>query len=201
MKLSYYFAKLVKKIHIPAVKNSDISKKAKVCPGAHIVSSEVGKYSYIGNFSTVINSEIGCFCSIADYCEVGSMSHPLDWVSTSPVMHSGKNCLNKNFSNKKYNDSVHTVIENDVWIGVGAKIKAGVRISTGAVIGMGSILTKDVGPYEIWAGNPARLIRKRFEDEIIEKLLNSNWWTWDDKRISEHADIFDDPQKFCEVFK
>ena len=59
MKLSYYFAKLVKKIHIPAVKNSDISKKAKVCPGAHIVSSEVGKYSYIGNFSTVINSEIG----------------------------------------------------------------------------------------------------------------------------------------------
>ena len=201
MRISYYFAKFIKKMHLPAVKNSDINKKAKVCPGAHILDSQVGKYSYVGNFSTIINCEIGGFCSIADYCEIGAMSHPLDWVTTSPVMYGGKNCLKKNFSNRKYNDSKHTVIQNDVWIGAGAKIKAGVRISTGAVIGMGSVLTKDVGPYEIWAGNPARLIRKRFGDEIIEELLKSNWWTWNDEKISEYADIFDNPNKFCEVIE
>ena len=201
MRLSYYFAKLIKKIQIPAIKNSNISKTAKVCSGSHILWTSIGKYSYVGNFSTVINSEIGCFCSIADNCQIGLMSHPLDWVSTSPVMYSGKNCLKKNFSDKKYNDTVHTVIENDVWIGDGAKIKAGLKISNGAVIGMGSVVTKNVGPYEIWAGNPAKFIRKRFNDDIIEKLLKSEWWTWDDKKISEYADTFDNTEKFCEAIK
>ena len=69
-----------------------------------------------------------------------------------------------------------TIIEHDVWIGTNAIIKAGVKISTGAVIAMGAVVTKDVGPYEIWGGVPARLIKKRFSEEKIKNLLNSMWW-------------------------
>ena len=200
MSLSYYFSKLIKKLQIPAIKDSEIDRKAKVCTGAHLLNSKVGKYSYVGNFTTVIDCEIGGFCSIADNCVIGGMSHPLDWVSTSPVMYSGRNCLRTNFSDLPYYASKHTVIENDVWIGDGCHIKAGVHLSTGCVIGMGSVLTKDVGPYEIWAGNPAKLIRKRFDDTTLDKLLKTKWWNWPDEKIKEFAQYASDPQRFTEVF-
>ena len=64
------------------------------------------------------------------------------------------------------------------------------------MIGAGSIVTKDVGPYEIWAGNPARFIRKRFDDDTIEKLLKSQWWNWDDEKLKEYSDKFQSPEKF-----
>lgn len=72
----------------------------------------------------------------------------------------------------------------------------GVTIGDGAVIGAGSIVTKDVGPYEIWAGNPARFIRKRFDDETIEKLLESQWWNWEDEKLSEMGMYFSNVEKF-----
>ncbi len=69
-------------------------------------------------------------------------------------------------------------------------------ISDGAVIGMGSVVTHDVGPYEIWAGNPARMIRKRFDDEIVENLQQIKWWSWNEKEIKEYAAYFSDPNEF-----
>ena len=72
----------------------------------------------------------------------------------------------------------------------------GVTIGDGAVVGAGSIVTKDVGPYEIWAGNPARFIRKRFDDEIIEKLLESQWWNWDDEKLKKYGEKFQSPEEF-----
>ena len=197
MGISYYFSKLIKKLQIPAIKDSKIDKKAKICTGAHVVESQVGKYSYVGNFTTVINCEIGKYCSIADNCVIGGMSHPTDWVSTSPVMYQGKNCLKTNFTDLPYEESKHTVIENDVWIGNNCHIKAGVHLSTGCVIGMGSVLTKDVGPYEIWAGNPAKLIRKRFDDDMIERLLNTEWWNWPEDKIRRYP--IDHPKEFVEA--
>ena len=80
-----------------------------------------------------------------------------------------------------------------------AIILSEVHIKTGAVIGAGSIVTKDVGPYEIWAGNPARLIRKRFDDETIEKLLKSEWWNWSEDRLQKDGDKFSNVDKFCEL--
>jgi acetyltransferase-like isoleucine patch superfamily enzyme len=193
MKLSYYYAKLIKKLRIPAVRNSVIDKTAKVCSGSNVVDTQLGRYSYIGNDSTVVDCRIGNFCSISDNCVIGGMTHPLDHVSTSPVMHAGRNCLKKNFSDRPYHAAVHTEIGSDVWIGAGCFIKGGVRLSDGCVIGMGSVVTKDVGPYEIWAGNPARMIRKRFDDSTVERLLKSEWWNWPDDKIAQYAAGFDDP--------
>jgi virginiamycin A acetyltransferase len=80
-----------------------------------------------------------------------------------------------------------TLIGNDVWIGYDATIMPGVTIADGAIIGTRSIVTKDVGPYEIVGGNPAQVIRKRFDEETIEFLLQLQWWNWPIEQIREHV--------------
>lgn len=201
MKIAYFFSKIIKKIYIPAIKESDVSPKAKICSGAHVVLSKIGRYSYVGNYSTILNCKIGQFCSIGDRCTIGGMSHPMEWVSTSPVMYAGHNCLKTNFSNKEYKDIKETIIDNDVWIGEDCLIKAGIHISTGSVIGMGSVLTKDTKPYEIWAGNPAKMIRHRFAENLEYELLNTKWWDWDDEQLRYYADVFDSPAEFVHKYK
>lgn len=194
--ISYIVAKAIKKIQIPAVKNCNIDKKAKVCTGAHIVNSKISKYSYVGNFSTILNCEIGKFCSIADNCVIGGMAHPTNWVTSSPVAYNGKNCLKTNFSNLSFCESEKTNIGHDVWIGNNCLIKAGITLQTGCIIGMGSVVTKDVGPYEIWAGNPAKLIRKRFDEDIIKHLLESEWWELDEESLKKYGDSLNEPLSF-----
>lgn len=196
MDFKYLFAKLMRKIQIPSIKNSRIDKTSKVCSGAQINDCIVGKYTYIGNFTDANYVTIGNFCSIGDRCIIGGGSHTLDWVSTSPVFHKGRNCMNVNFTEKEYMPYENTIIGNDVWIATGVFIKGGLKISDGAVIGMGSVVTKNIGPYEVWAGNPARLIKKRFDDETIKKLLESNWWDMDDDSIKLHSEHIDDINLF-----
>jgi serine acetyltransferase len=79
------------------------------------------------------------------------------------------------------------IIENDVWIGATATIMSGVKISNGAVIGAGSVVTKDVPPYAIVAGNPAKVVKYRFTEEQIEKLLSIAWWDWEEIKIRDNA--------------
>lgn len=196
MKIKYYFSKLIKKLHIPAIKDSYIDKTSKVCSGSHLVNVKMGKYSYIGNFCTIVNTEIGNFCSIADYCIIGGANHPINWVSTSPVFHEGRNIMRKNFAKHEFRTTKKTVIGNDVWIGSNCLIKSGITIEDGAIIGMGSVVTKNVGKYEIWAGNPAKFIRKRFDDDKIEQIINSKWWDWDEHKLYKNAIYFNDVDKF-----
>lgn len=193
MQLSYYLSKLIKKIYIPAIKQSNKHKTVKVCSGSHIVNSHINRYTYIGNYCTLINTKVGSFTSIADNCIIGGASHPLNWISTSPVFHSGKNVFKKNFSNHHYNPTKQTIIENDVWIGNNALIKAGVTIQNGAVVGMGAVVTKDIGAYEIWAGNPAKLIGIRFNEETINTLQRDKWWDKEDNEIESDAILFNTP--------
>lgn len=200
-RLSYYFSKLIKKIHIPAIKNSNIDKTSRICSASHVVDVKMGRYSYIGNNCTVINVNIGNFCSIADNVIIGGASHPITWVSTSPVFHKGKNIMKKNFSTHYFETSKRTTIENDVWIGNNCLIKSGIKIENGAVIGMGSVLTKDVGPYEIWGGNPAKLIRKRFDDKKIEYLLKYQWWDLPEEILKEKSKDINNIEKFISMLK
>lgn len=71
-------------------------------------------------------------------------------------------------------------------------------MGTGAIAGMGSVLTKDIGEYEVWAGNPARLIRKRFNNDVIEQIIESNWWDWDEETLSKTASYFNSIQELLE---
>lgn len=178
-----------------------VDKTAAICSGVRFYRGRIGKFSYIGNNSFVSDTEIGNFTSISTDCYIGGTSHPTDWVSTSPVFHKWENIMKKNFARHEFEIFNHTSIGNDVWIGNRVMIKAGVKIADGAVVGMGSIVTKNIGPYEIWAGNPARLIRKRFDDKTIGALEKMKWWEWDDKIIEENAMMFANSNELIKKWK
>jgi acetyltransferase-like isoleucine patch superfamily enzyme len=178
-----------------------MDKTAAVCSGVRFYRGKLGKFSYIGNNSFIIDTQIGKFTSIAPDCYIGGASHPLDWVSTSPVFHKHKNILRKNFAYHEFQIFNKTFIGNDVWIGNKVMVKAGVTISDGAVIGMGSIVTTDIGPYEIWAGNPAKIIRKRFEDDTIEEIMKTDWWNWPNDKIDDWSNTFNNVGAFLKEIK
>lgn len=195
--IKYVLAKILRKLlNPPAVLNCKIHPSSRICSGSHIVNSAVGRYSYIGNFSTVIDTVIGGFCSIADGCVIGGAKHPISWVSTSPVFHAGKNIMKKHFSYHEFQSTESTIIGNDVWIGSNSMIKSGVKIGNGVVVGMGSVVTKDIEDYAIVAGNPAKLIRKRFDENTIQSMKSFQWWNLDDREISKIAINFDNPEIF-----
>ena len=182
------------------IQNSVIDKTAAISSGVKFYRSRIDKYSYIGRNSFIIDANIGKFCCIAPGCNIGGTGHPLNWVSTSSVFHKWDNILKKNFSRHEYDIFSETVIGNDVWIATNTIIKAGVKISDGAVIGMGSVVTKDVGPYEIWAGNPARCIKKRFDDDTICKLLDMKWWDLSESELTERAQYFNNVELFLKEY-
>lgn len=194
----YLISKIIKKSHLPAVKNTRIHPNSKICSGAQVVDSDIDRYTYIGNNCQVIMAKIGSFCSIADNCIIGGASHPVRWVSTSPVFHEGKNILHKNFATHEYNSFKKTKIGSDVWVGNNALIKSGVTIGNGAIVGMGSVVTKNVGPYEIWAGNPARLVKRRFTAEQIEILEQDKWWKKTDTEIKSNSALFTSVDEYIE---
>lgn len=178
------------------LQDAEVDKTAAICSGVRFYRGKLGRYSYIGNNSFVTDTNIGNFTSISTDCYIGGTSHPIDWVSTSPVFHKWENIMRKNFARHEFEIFKKTTIGNDVWIGNRVMVKAGITIGNGAVIGMGSIVTKDVGPYEIWAGNPAKMIRKRFDEETINKLQEIQWWFWDDLRIEKRAKDFNNTVSF-----
>lgn len=178
------------------LQRAKVDPTAAVCLGVKLYRSRLRRYSYIGRNSFVCDADIGQFCSIADECCIGGAGHPAQYVSTSPVFYRGDNILKARFAQTDFNPYARTRIGNDVWIGHGAMIRAGVRIGHGAIIGMGSVVTKDVGPYEIWGGNPARLLGTRFDGPTVRKLLRIRWWNWPEARLRRHAADFSDVERF-----
>ena len=194
-------SKAIKKSHISSIRRCQIHRTSKVMASSLLYDTYVDRYTYLGYGCRVVNCSIGAFCSISDDVNIGGGGHPLDHVSTSPVFHMGNNVLKKVFYPHDYIPTKKTSVGNDVWIGYGAIIKAGVNIGTGAVVGTGSVVTKDIPAYEIWAGSPAKLIRPRFNDEVVEKLLSTKWWEMPDEWLYENAELFSDVEKFIEKNK
>lgn len=202
MNLKLILAKGLKYIlNPPALRKCDIDKTSKVCPKSELSNVVMGKYSYIGHDCFMENVLIGAFCSIANRCCIGCAKHPIERVSSSPVFHEGTNILRMNFQKFPKEQTLQTVIENDVWIGMGVYIKAGVTIHNGAVIGMGSVVTHDVPAYEVWAGNPARKLYDRFPEDVKQNLQESQWWKWDNGKLNSLSKYFDSPNMLIKVLK
>ena len=195
---SYYLAKVLHKLRLTSFHHCSIDPTAKVDSECTLAKVKMGRYSYIGAKTRVTDTDIGNFCSIGGNCGIGGGIHPMDTVSTSPVFLNGRNILRKNFAEIPYNPSRKVEIGNDVWIGEGVCILSGVRIGDGAVIGAHAVVTGDVEPYTIVAGVPAKVIRKRFDDNTTAKLLEIKWWDWPDERIEIMSSLFSDPYKLIE---
>lgn len=197
----YLWAKILKKIQGSALKNSSIHSTSKVESGCNIVNTTMDRHSFCGYDCEIVNCEIGAFTSIANGVIIGGGMHPIDWVSMSPVFYEGRDSVKTKFSVHKRESVKSTSIGNDVWIGRNALIKQGVSIGTGAVVGMGSVVTKDVPPYTIVAGNPARVIRMRFEENTINELLKSEWWKMSDSELDKFTYTFNNPVEFLKLIR
>lgn len=162
----------------------------------------VGDYTYYDDFENIENFEknvkyhfdftgdkliIGKFCMIASDVKfiMNGANHLTDAISTYPFA-IFRNGWEKAMDGKAYPNKGDIVIGNDVWIGYNATIMAGVKIGDGAIIGTNSTVTKDVEPYAIVGGNPASLIKKRFSESTIKKLLEIKWWDWEIEKITEN---------------
>jgi acetyltransferase-like isoleucine patch superfamily enzyme len=150
-----------------------------------------GKYSY-GDINIVWENNvpviIGNFCSIASGVSIFlAGNHRTDWVTTYPFGHIHTNIFT-NFNGEGHNNSKKTVIiGNDVWIGADVRIMSGVKIGDGAVIANNSHVVKDVEPYSIVGGNPAKFIKYRFREDQIKNLLKIKWWDWEDNKINDNV--------------
>lgn len=170
---------------------SKIDKLSRVNRCAKVVNSSIGKYSYLGVRSWAINTDIGKFCSIANDVNIGLAKHTLSYLSTSPIFTERKNGTGHSWVTQNFNEPVaRTTIGNDVWIGYRVIIRGGVTIGDGAVIGAGAVVTKDVPPYAIVAGVPAKVIRYRFTDDVVRALIDAKWWDLEDEILKDRINLY-----------
>lgn len=169
---------------------SRISKLSKINRFAKVVSSSVEDYSYVGPRTRLDNVSVGKFCSISWDCDIGLNSHAIDCISTSPIFFFKKNGVGIEWVEFNAKDEHPiTLIGNDVWVGAGAKIMAGVTVNHGAIVGAGAVVTKEVPAYAIVVGSPARIVGYRFEKDVSDLLLASNWWDMPEYEIKKRIDF------------
>lgn len=153
---------------------------------------EVGKYTYghdailVHHWEDDARLRIGSFCSIARGVNVFlGGNHRTDWVTTYPFGHIHRHVFDTFDGAGHPSTRGDVVIGNDVWIGQGATIMSGVTIGDGAVVAAGAHVVRDVPPYAVAGGNPARIVKHRFAPEHVQELLEIQWWTWPDEDIKK----------------
>ncbi|WP_434037636.1 CatB-related O-acetyltransferase [Formosa sp. 4Alg 33] len=167
--------------------NFKLATTAKVNGPYYIVDTTIGDYSYVSPNSHIDKTEIGKFCSIGPNLISGWGIHPTHGISTHPMFYSNMKQNGQTFSTvTKIEERKAIKIGNDVFIGANVTIMDGITIGDGAVIGAGSIVSKDIPPYAIAVGTPIKVIRYRFEQDVIAKLLDIKWW---EKGISEFKEV------------
>lgn len=164
--------------------------------GRHVVIGErvvlrevtVGDYSYFERNGEGIYASIGKFCSIAANVRINALEHPVERVTTHKMTYRPNEYfkffgIDQEFRERRR--SRHVTIGNDVWIGHGAVVMPGVTVGNGAVIGANAVVTRNVEPYQIVAGVPARHIRSRFAPDVAERLQQLAWWDWSAESLAE----------------
>lgn len=173
------------------IENSQVSKKAKVYRFAKLDNSIIGDYTYIGPSARIIHAKIGKFCSISGDTCIGMGSHPLDYLSTSPIFFSKNNSIGIAWvDSMSYKEYQEITIGNDVWIGARAMVLGGVKIGDGAVIAAGAVVTRDVPPYAVVGGVPAKVIKFRFDEPEISRLEKLKWWNLPDSALKLNISLF-----------
>jgi len=196
--------KLAETVIDPTVKlrEATIGRCCEILGDTAVEYSALGDYSYLGPGCMVGDAEIGRFCAIAAQVRIGAPNHPLDRPSQHrftycPEYYTADAQRDHAFFRKRRADRV--VIGNDVWIGHAVIVMPGVAVGDGAVLAAGAVVTRDVAPYTIVGGVPARLIRERFNRKIAAQLSEIAWWNWPAETIWQRLPEFQsgDVEGFC----
>ena len=199
--ISHYIKGILKNLFNPRISkaafissNVDVDKSAYIYRGVKAKHASIGAHSYIANNTDIENAEIGKYCSIADHCRIGMSGHSLSYLSTSPIFTQTVNGLQECWIDKdvfEHKDAEERAyLGNDVWIGSHALINGGVHIGNGACVAAGAVVVKDVPPYAIVGGVPAKVIRYRFPEDVIAKLQELKWWDLPEEKLKEHITLF-----------
>ena len=164
--------------------NSLLESQVSIYSGSNVIDSSVGKFTYIAGDSNLNLVKVGRFCSIGSHLICGNGEHPTDFVSTHPVFFSNLQQCGISFTdNNLFEERKEVTIGNDVWIGSRVFVRDGVKIGNGAIIGAGSVVVKDVPDYAIVGGVPAKVIRFRFTEDLIQKLQSIEWWNLSEENL------------------
>ena len=162
--------------------NSNLKYYSRLKDYSEIHHSKLGQFSYVSQYSMVNKATIGKFCSIANGCYIGLWEHNTDVSTHSFYLYEHSGNFVKGYKNYD-KDYIETKIGNDVWVGANSVILKGIKVSHGAIIGAGSVVTKNIPPYSIAVGNPAKVIKYRYEKEDIKWLLKIKWWNFSRKKL------------------
>jgi phosphonate metabolism protein (transferase hexapeptide repeat family) len=186
-----------------SLRDATIGRCCEILEQTSLHTVDLGDYSYLGQRCMVGHAVIGRFCAIAAEVRIGAPNHPMERPSLHrfsycPEYYDASATRDHGFFAERRDDRV--VIGNDVWIGHGVIVLPGVTVGDGAVLAAGAVVTKDVAPYTIVGGVPAKPIRERFSREIAAKLEKIAWWNWPFETIMERLADFqsNDIEAFCE---
>ena len=213
MKLSYYLQKIFGRwLDAPIIPEGKVTgyslvrsemfktvkgQYVKVVPPFFLHNVEIGDYSVLAYNVHAANVKIGKFCSIGPNFCCGLGLHPSNGISSSAMFYSTSELNGMTLSKvDKYEEKKQTVIGNDVYIGANAFILDGIHISDGAVIGAGAVVTKDIPPYAVAVGVPAKVVKYRFDEATIKALLEKQWWNRGDEDLQKVERNFWDVEAF-----
>lgn len=173
--------------------DSIFGRYVEIGQGSRIAHSQLGDYSYCDRFADIANATVGKFSNIASYVRIGATDHPMDKASQHHFHYRSDDY----FEDAKRDDdwfahrrTRRAIIGHDTWLGHGAQVRPGITIGHGAVVAGGAIVTKDVAPYMVVAGLPAKPLRARYPDRIAERMTALAWWDWTHEELRRALDDF-----------
>jgi acetyltransferase-like isoleucine patch superfamily enzyme len=181
--------------------NVNLENKTFVGSDCSIIDTKLGSHSYINSNTKILSADIGKYTSIGSNVMIGVGQHPTNLVTTHPAFYSNNKAF-ETYSDKMYYEEFDKcIIGNDVWIGSNSTILNGVKIGDGAIIALGAVVTKDVQPYSIVGGIPAKVLKFRFNENIIDRLLQIRWWEFEEDFLRTKYKLLHNPNEFIDYYE